>query len=215
MCAVEIRHITKRFGDVIALHPISLTVEPGQCAVVSGPSGCGKTTLLRIVAGLERPNAGSVSLFGVCVTSSELFITPERRHLNMAFQDFALWPHMTVERHLTFVLRAQRVAKADRVGRISHVLALCGLREYADRYPHELSGGQQQRVGIARALVTNPRLLLLDEPFSNLDPSAADPIAEELVRRKHEQRLTVLMAGHEPAVRFPGLVDTVVDLTAR
>lgn len=195
MPAIELSNIAKAFGPLRVLRGVSLTVEAGQALAVVGPSGCGKTTLLRLVAGLDTPDAGRVRLFDRVVAEGRVFVAPVERGVGMVFQDFALWPHMSVERHLDFVLRAQRIARAERRRRIDALLDLCRLEDKRHAHPAELSGGQQQRVGIARGLATEPRILLLDEPFSNLDPELRERIAQEVLRRKRGG-LTLLLAVH-------------------
>jgi len=206
--AVELKNVSKRYGESTVVHDQSISVEAGQCVAIVGPSGCGKTTLLRIVAGLEPLDAGEVHLFGRLVSSGTTHVPPMNRNLNMAFQDFALWPHMSVEKHLQFVLKARRVTKSEREKRIAHVLSACDLADKSKNFPAELSGGQQQRAGIARALVTMPHLLLLDEPFSNLSPELRERIVGELLRRKRDEGLTLLVAAHDTA-ELGTLVDRV------
>jgi iron(III) transport system ATP-binding protein len=155
-----------RGGSWPAVDELSLTVARGEIVALVGPSGCGKTTTLRLVAGFERPDAGTITLAGTLVASAEgTFVPPEHRHVGVVFQDFALFPHLTVARNVGFGL----AASPHRVARVREMLDLVGLADVADRYPHQLSGGQQQRVAVARALAPAPTLLLLDEPFSNLD----------------------------------------------
>ena len=165
---LSLHHIRKSFRDgVPVLHDISLQVEAGTMVCILGPSGCGKTTLLRLVAGFEEPDAGEIYLIKRLVSRSGLVVPPEQRHVGMVFQDYALFPHMTVSQNIQFGLF--RWPAAWRRTRLTEMLRLVGLEGMADRYPHELSGGQQQRVALARALAPAPQLLLLDEPFSNLD----------------------------------------------
>jgi iron(III) transport system ATP-binding protein len=197
MPAVELTGVTKRFGTVVAAKDISLSVDEGQALCLFGPSGCGKTTLLRLVAGLERPDAGTVRLHNRVVSGNGLFVAPAARGVGMVFQDFALWPHMRVARHLDFVLKAQRVGRAERHARIERMLALVRLEDKRRAFPHELSGGQQQRLGFARALAPRPRVLLLDEPFSNLDAELRTRLREELLRLKAEEQVTLLFATHD------------------
>jgi iron(III) transport system ATP-binding protein len=153
-------------GGARAVDDLSLTVERGEIVALVGPSGCGKTTTLRLVAGFERPDAGSIAIAGTCVADAAgTFVPPERRHVGVVFQDFALFPHLTVGANVEFGLPAG----PGRAGRVWQMLDLVGLGDVGERYPHQLSGGQQQRVAVARALAPAPALLLLDEPFSNLD----------------------------------------------
>jgi len=153
-------------GGARAVDDLSLTVRTGEIVALVGPSGCGKTTTLRLVAGFERPDAGSITIAGTCVADADgAFVPPERRHVGVVFQDFALFPHLTVGANVGFGLPEA----AGRGARVRQMLDLVGLGDVIDRYPHQLSGGQQQRVAVARALAPSPALLLLDEPFSNLD----------------------------------------------
>jgi ABC-type Fe3+/spermidine/putrescine transport system ATPase subunit len=205
--AIEVKNVSKRFEDLLVFRNLSISAGVAECIALTGPSGCGKTTLLRIVAGLDTLDQGEVHLFGRLVSDNTTHVPPMDRNLNMVFQDFALWPHMTVEKHLQFVLKAQRVAQRERQIRIENILSVCDLRDKAANYPSELSGGQQQRVGIARALVTMPRLLLLDEPFSNLSVELRERIIDELLRRKRSESLTLLVATHN-ASELGALVDS-------
>jgi iron(III) transport system ATP-binding protein len=162
---VSARGLSKRFGRVTAVESLDLDVMPGELLALLGPSGCGKTTALRLVAGFERPDAGRIELAGVEVAGAR-FVPPERRRVGVVFQDFALFPHLTVAANLGYGIPRDR---ARRRARVAEMLALIGLADAADRYPQELSGGQQQRVALGRALAPEPALVLLDEPFSNLD----------------------------------------------
>lgn len=167
---IEVRGLTKSIGSRRILDDVSFSVAEGAILVVLGPSGCGKTTLLRIVAGLDRPDSGEVCLDGRLASSGpRICIDPRDRDIGFVFQDLALWPHLTVSGNLEFGLRARRVAAPERAARIREALALVGLENRARQYPTTLSGGEQQRVALARALVTRPRILLLDEPLSSLD----------------------------------------------
>src|SRR5262245_59748964 len=158
--------IQKHFGAVEVLHDVDLDVAPGTVVALLGPSGCGKTTLLRILAGLERPDAGEVRLGDRVMTGPGAWVPPEKRRVGMVFQDWALFPHMTVERNVGYGIGRR---DPDRRSRVAQALALVGLQGLGDRRPGTLSGGQQQRVALARALAPRPTVLLLDEPFSNLD----------------------------------------------
>jgi iron(III) transport system ATP-binding protein len=163
---VSLRGVTKRFGDVVAVDALGLDVVPGELLALLGPSGCGKTTALRLVAGFERPDAGTVALDGAVVAGDGKFVPAERRRVGVVFQDFALFPHLTVGANLGFGIPRDR---ERRRARVAEMLELIGLADSVDRYPHELSGGQQQRVALGRALAPEPTIVLLDEPFSNLD----------------------------------------------
>ena len=165
-----LRRVSKRFGDRQVLADFTLEVGAGERISLLGPSGCGKTTVLRILAGLETPDAGEVEIAGTLAAAWGRIILPsERRNLGMVFQDLALWPHLTVEGNLQFGLRAQRVSRGERGARIADILDRVELTEYTRAKPASLSGGQQQRVALARALVLRPRALLMDEPLSSLD----------------------------------------------
>src|SRR5687767_1494299 len=169
--------VTKRFGGVTAVESADLCVERGEFVALLGPSGCGKTTLLRLVAGFEAPDAGEVRVGDRVVADGSTWVAPERRRVGMVFQDYALFPHLTVAENVGFGLR-----RRDRAARVPIVLALVDLCGLGRRYPHELSGGQQQRVALARALAPNPELILLDEPWSNIDPLLRGTMRDELAR---------------------------------
>ena len=195
--AVSIRGVSKRFGDVEALHAVDLEIPAGSFFSLLGPSGCGKTTLLRIIAGLEDPTGGAVSADGEDITSRP----PERRPFNMVFQHYALFPHMTVADNIGFGLttapRRERPPDAERAERVGEMLQLVGLERFSTRYPSELSGGQAQRVAVARALINRPKVLLLDEPLSALDRNVRFALREELLRIHQELRTTFVFVTHD------------------
>ena len=195
--AVSIRGVSKRFGDVVALHSLDLEIPAGSFFSLLGPSGCGKTTLLRIIAGLERPDEGSVSVDDRDITKRP----PERRPFNMVFQNYALFPHMTVAENVGFGLttqtRSERPSASERGARVGDMLGLVGLGEFGSRYPSELSGGQAQRVAVARALINRPRVLLLDEPLSALDRNVRFGLREELLRIHQELGTTFVFVTHD------------------
>ncbi|MGQ0600371.1 MAG: ABC transporter ATP-binding protein [Anaerolineales bacterium] len=164
---IELRGVSKAFGTQAAVRDLSLTVRRGELLALLGPSGCGKTTTLRLIAGLEAPGAGEVWLNGRCVAGGPRFVPPNLRHIGLVFQDYALFPHLTVEGNVAFPLKGWQAG--HRRAQVMEMLALVGLDGLSGRYPHELSGGQQQRVALARALAPAPEVVLLDEPFSNLD----------------------------------------------
>jgi iron(III) transport system ATP-binding protein len=193
-------------GTLKVLDGLSFTLAVGEIGCLLGSSGCGKTTALRAVAGFVRPSAGAVRIAGVEVSSRSTMLPPERRGVGVVFQDYALFPHLTVGQNVEFGLR--RLATADRRARAAVMLDLVGLRDTADRYPHELSGGQQQRVALARALAPEPALLLLDEPFSNLDPDLRENLAMELREILKRHGTTTLMVTHDQYEAF-ALADTV------
>ncbi|WP_417459299.1 ABC transporter ATP-binding protein [Kordiimonas sp.] len=166
-----IENLCKHFGDVKAVDNVSFTVENGEFLTLLGPSGCGKSTTLFAVAGLDVPTSGKISVDDTVFYDSAdgVMVEPESRHCGLVFQSYALWPHMTVGKNLAFPLEIRKIPKDEQKRRINEALGLVEMQEYVDRYPHELSGGQQQRVALARTLVYEPRLMLLDEPLSNLD----------------------------------------------
>jgi ABC-type Fe3+/spermidine/putrescine transport system ATPase subunit len=195
---VSVRRVTKRYDDHLAVDSVSLEVHAGESVVIVGPSGSGKTTLLRVIAGLESPDDGEVWLDGRHVSGSRrIVVAPHARHIGFVFQDLALWPHMTVRDHLEFVLKAARVSRQERMSRTSDLLTLVRIVDMADRYPHQLSGGEQQRVALARALVGRPRLLLLDEPLSSLDPELRTALRTELLRLKRAVDVTMIYVSHD------------------
>ena len=190
--------VTKRYRDQAAIDDVSLEVAPGQSVVILGPSGCGKTTVLRLVAGLDHPDAGAIWLEGRQVAQpGGNIVPPHQRRLGFVFQDLALWPHLTVRQNLDFVMGSVRVPRTERPERIHEALALVRIAPLAGRWPHELSGGEQQRVAIARALVGRPRLLLLDEPFSSLDPDLRAVLREEVQRLHRSLHLTSVYVTHD------------------
>jgi iron(III) transport system ATP-binding protein len=183
-----------------AVDQVSFSLQAGEIGVLIGPSGCGKTTLLRAVAGLERANAGSIRLAGDMVSSPQLHLPAESRRIGMVFQDYALFPHLDVARNVGFGLT--HLPPAERGARVQESLALVGLAESGHLYPHQLSGGQQQRVALARALAPKPRLLLLDEPFSNLDVDLRERLAHEVRGILKAAGATALFVTHDQLEAF-------------
>ncbi len=196
MASVELDHVTKRFGDLTVLSDVSLRVDQGDFLCLFGPSGCGKTTLLRLIAGLEVPDAGRILIHGTVATDHAMIVPPAERGVGMVFQDLALWPHMRAAKHIDFVLRGRGLSKAERRHRVDELLALSQLEDRRRTYPNQLSGGEAQRLAIARALATDPAILLLDEPFANLDLPRRRRITDEILRRKRDNGLTIVMATH-------------------
>ncbi len=197
MPGVLIKDLVKRYGDVVAVDGLDLEVKPGELVALLGPSGCGKTTTLRVVAGFVTPDAGLVWVGDRCLSSPTRVIPPERRRMAMIFQSYALWPHMTVAQNVAYGLRFGRVPRHERERRVHEMLRVVQLSGYESRYPGELSGGQQQRVAVARALVVEPEILLLDEPLSNLDANLREEMRFE-IRRLHETfGITTLYVTHD------------------
>lgn len=199
---LALRGVTKRFGGVAAIEDISFDVEPGEVVVLLGPSGSGKTTLLRLIAGLERPDAGSIALNGDLVSDPErgVWVPPERRRVGFVFQDYALFPHMTALQNVAFAL--PHLSRRERRARAQAMLTQVGVSHLARRYPHELSGGEQQRVALARALAPRPRVLLLDEPFSNLDRGLRVRLRAELKGLLKQLGITAVFVTHDQEEAF-------------
>jgi ABC-type Fe3+/spermidine/putrescine transport system ATPase subunit len=191
--AVGLHGVTKRFGAVAALDGVSLEIEPGQFVTLLGPSGCGKTTLLRIVAGLERPTSGDILLDGRNVTATPA----QKRGLGFAFQRYALFPHLTVLENVAFGLKVRRVGRSDRRARAREMLEMVGLGDLGDRMPTQISGGQAQRVALARALAPEPSVLLLDEPLTALDLAVRTQMQEELRRLHRGLGTTFVFVTHD------------------
>ena len=194
---VELRGIVKRYSrtDHMAVDHLNLDVGPGEIVCLLGPSGCGKTTLLRLIAGFETPDAGRVRVAGATVADSDTWVEPEKRRIGFVFQDYALFPHLTVRQNVAFGLR--RLPKARRLERADAVLDLVGLTVFAGRYPYQLSGGQQQRVALARALAPAPAVILLDEPFSNLDAALRGSTRAEVQRILKRTGTTAILVTHD------------------
>ena len=211
---LSIRNVTKHFGSHRAVDGVTLDGAPGEFVVIVGPSGCGKTTLLRLIAGLEVPDTGEVWLAGLQVAGpGRTFVPPHERKIGFVFQDLALWPHLTVYQHLTFVLESTRTPKSERGARAQEALTLVRIEALASRYPHQLSGGEQQRVALARALVGHPQLLLMDEPLSSLDPELRAAVRGELLRLQRGSRVTTLYVTHDREDTAV-LADCVIDMRA-
>ncbi len=199
MATVQLDTVSKAYGATPAVAGAHLTVLSGEFVALLGPSGCGKSTLLRLIAGFEAPDAGEVRIGGHAVTGAS-WVAPEDRRVGMVFQDYALFPHLTVAENVAFGLPAPRRGwrRSNGTGvRVGEVLALVGLPELGARFPHELSGGQQQRVALARALAPSPQIVLLDEPFSAIDPLQRGAMREELARILDAAGTTVLLVTHD------------------
>ena len=191
--AVRVGGLSKRFGDVRAADAISFDAERGAFLALLGPSGCGKTTTLRLIAGFERPDSGRIAVGGRVVAAPGTFVPPERRQVGMVFQDYALFPHLDVARNVGYGLSG----RAGRADRVREMLELVGLAELGARMPHELSGGQQQRVALARALAPKPEVLLLDEPFSNLDAALRARVRAEVREILRTAGATAIFVTHD------------------
>ena len=193
MISIQVQQLTKQFGNVVALHGLDLTINPGELFFLLGPSGCGKTTLLRSLAGFYIPEKGKILFGNEDVTRLE----PHKRNTGMMFQSYALWPHMTVAQNVAFGLEERKVPAAEIKTRVAEALASVHMDKYAERKPNQLSGGQQQRVALARALVIRPRCLLLDEPLSNLDAKLRLEMRMEIRRVCKEFKLTTVYVTHD------------------
>ncbi len=206
---LEIENIKKKYGKTQVLNGISLKVEEGEIISVLGPSGCGKSTLLRIIAGILPLDEGVVRIRGQEVSGAHHSLPPEKRGINMVFQDFALWPHMKVEDNITYGLKIQKIAKEECRRRVDEMVGLLHLDGLLNRYPAELSGGQQQRVAIARALVTKPSIVLLDEPLCNLDIQLRIEMRTEMSYLFHKLKTTVFHVTHDPSEAF-AMADRII-----
>ena len=192
---IELRGVDKSFEDTRALEGIDLSISNGEFLTLLGPSGCGKTTILRILSGFETPDQGDVSIGGQRMND----VPPERRQVNTVFQNYALFPHMTVRDNVAFGLRMQSCPKGEIEGRVLEALRMVHLEQYADRRPHQLSGGQQQRVSIARALVRNPAVILADEPTGALDSHTGREVIG-MLQQLHREGHTVVLITHDNSI---------------
>ena len=194
---IELDRVTKRFGALEAVSDAALAVTRGEFLAVLGPSGCGKTTMLRLMAGFEQPDAGSVSVDGRVVSGPGVWVPPERRQVGLVFQDYALFPHLSVADNVGYGL-----PRRARAARVDEVLDLVGLGGLGERRPHELSGGQQQRVALARALAPQPSTVLLDEPWSNIDPLLRGAMREDIAHILRQAGVTVVLVTHDQEEAF-------------
>ncbi|PWK57521.1 ABC transporter ATP-binding protein [Silicimonas algicola] len=192
---LTVEGLTRRFGGRDVVSDVSLQVAPGQVTCLLGPSGCGKSTTLRMIAGVDRPDAGRVLVDGRVLSDDTVQVPPERRHVGLMFQDFALFPHLTVAENVAFGLSGP---KAERIARAEEMLERVRLAGFGPAYPHELSGGEQQRVALARAIAPRPRIMLMDEPFSGLDNRLRDGIRDQTLDILKEEGTSVVLVTHEP-----------------
>ena len=203
---LEVDCVSRRYGQSFALKDVTLDVEPGKILCLLGPSGCGKTTLLRIIAGVEAPSSGAIRLDGQEVAGPNGFVPPEKRGVGLMFQDFALFPHLTILDNVAFGLRSLTKHEAQKEARAA--LERVGLAQYGNEYPHILSGGQQQRVALARAIAPRPGVVLMDEPFSGLDSQLRESMREETLAIVRESRATCIVVTHdaEEAMRMGDII---------
>lgn len=196
---IIIENLTKKFGDVVAVNNVSLTIEPGSFLTLLGPSGCGKTTLLRCISGLEDPDDGEIIIGDKLVYSRSkgISLPAGDRDLGLVFQNYALWPHMNVYKNITFALEIQKMSKEDMDARVKESLNEVQMSGYEDRYPREMSGGQQQRIALARMLAYRPKVFLMDEPLSNLDARLRMDMRTELKRLHHISGATTAYVTHD------------------
>lgn len=197
---VKCSGVIKRFGDTLAVNGVSFELAPGEIVSILGPSGCGKTTILRLIAGFERVDGGEIIIQGQRVSNPVEHVPPERRNVGMVFQEYALFPHMTVLQNVAFGL--QGMARHQRDRRLADVIELVRLVGLESRYPHELSGGQQQRVALARTLAPRPVTVLLDEPFSNLDASMRSEMRQEVERILRDNNIATVFVTHDREEAF-------------
>lgn len=195
-----LQNISKSFGPVKAVINLTVTVRKGEFFSLLGPSGCGKTTILRLIAGLEKPDAGFITIGPEVVAGEGAWVAPEKRGVGIVFQDYALFPHMTVWQNVAFGLKKR--GGTEMKERVRALLAMAGLTGLAGRYPHELSGGQRQRVALARSLANSPKIMLLDEPFSNLDSDLRSELRDETRRILKESGTTTILVTHDQEEAF-------------
>ena len=197
MATVTIKHVTKAFGDNVVLKEFNETFRDGEFVTLLGPSGCGKTTMLRIIAGFEKPTSGELYIDDQLVSGGKTFVPPEKRSVGMVFQSYAVWPHMNVFDNVAYPLTIKKTPKAEVKERVDKVLEIVHLSQYAQRFPNQLSGGQQQRVALARALVIQPDVLLMDEPLSNLDAKLRVEMREAIRSIQRSVGITTVYVTHD------------------
>jgi iron(III) transport system ATP-binding protein len=197
MATVSLQRLTKKFTGMAAVNELNLEIKNGEFVSLLGPSGCGKTTTLRLLAGFLQPESGEILVNGEIVSSATFLVAPERRHMSMIFQSYAVWPHMTVFQNVAYGLKFKKLAGREIEAKTERLLRLVHLEGMKGRYPAELSGGQQQRVALARALVVEPQILLLDEPLSNLDANLREEMRFEIRRLHEEFGITTIYVTHD------------------
>ncbi|MGQ0663227.1 MAG: ABC transporter ATP-binding protein [Pseudomonadota bacterium] len=213
MAGLKLDRVGKDFGDFRALNGVTLHVGDGEFVAVLGPSGCGKTTMLRLIAGFEKISCGTISLDDQLVSAEGLHVPPERRRIGVVFQSYALWPHMTVAGNVAYPLRVARVAAAERARRAAQALEMVGMTGFEARRPAELSGGQCQRVALARCLVMEPRIVLLDEPLANLDVHLRASMQREFAEFHRRTRIPMVYITHDQAEAM-ALADNIAVISA-
>jgi iron(III) transport system ATP-binding protein len=196
---LKLTGVSKCYGDFLAVDGVDLELQSGEFVSLLGPSGCGKTTTLRMIAGFVDPTLGTIEMDGQILSSPSGSVPPDRRHMSMIFQSYAIWPNMTVDQNVAFGLELRKIGKAEIKRRVGEMLEVVHMSHLADRYPAELSGGQQQRVALARAIVIRPSVLLLDEPLSNLDATLREEMRFEIRRLHDEFHVTTVYVTHDQA----------------
>lgn len=199
MARLSLENVTRRFGECAAVDRVSLEIAEGEFLALLGPSGCGKTTLLRLIAGFERAQSGTIRFDDETVADQHQHVVPERRRVGMVFQSYALWPHMNVADNVGYPLKVKRMSGADRVARVRAALTQVGMSEFGGRRPADLSGGQRQRVALARCLVMEPRVVLLDEPLANLDVHLREEMQSEFRKFHAQSGATMIYVTHDQA----------------
>ena len=199
MARLVLSSVSKHYGRLNVVDGVDLALQEGEFVSLLGPSGCGKTTTLRMLAGFVAPDAGSIALDGAVISSPGSVLPPERRGMSMIFQSYAIWPNMTVAENVAFGLKLRKLPSAETARRVGEILDVVQMGHLAGRYPAELSGGQQQRVALARAIVVKPKVLLLDEPLSNLDANLREEMRFEIRRLHDEFRITTVYVTHDQA----------------
>ena len=197
MSSITLKNITKFYGNIQVIQNFSEVFKDHEFVTLLGPSGCGKTTMLRMIAGFEKPTTGEIRIDDKVVSSEDVFVPPNLRNIGMVFQSYAVWPHMNVFDNVAYPLKIQKVSRDDIRERVENILEAVHLSPYITRMPNELSGGQQQRVALGRALVSNPQLLLLDEPLSNLDAKLRESMRFEIKELQKKFGITVVYVTHD------------------